>query len=92
MPCYGPETNSCKELRDELDEATGHLCWVLNYLKKKKLIKDVPLAIREWSAQHDELDKEREDEQKRAREQYETRQKALKKLTRAEREALGLDG
>lgn len=96
MPCYDSRDDLDRyESRRELDEVTRVACNLVQYLRKMKLdpavIKDLDKETREWVKEHDEMDKERLEQEAADKRRKDFKKKALKKLNYKERVALGLE-
>jgi hypothetical protein len=99
MPCYatgsaeGDAALDAREARQELTRVTRIACELAEAIRGSgqafwfdRLSKETQMWIRE----HDKIDKQRRREQNEVEERDRNRRRALKKLTTAERKALGL--
>lgn len=93
MPCYytgsaeGDANLAAKEARDALTEVTALLCSMCSAYENNQ---GVPAAVAKWWSQHKKMDRETRMRTSLEANRRFLRQKALKKLSKAEREALGL--
>ncbi len=94
MPCLGPDT--AEEDARELQDASRAACNLARALRKRfpkvwdELQDHLHPATIEWVAEHDKADRKREVEEKRERERRDLAQQARAKLSKREREALGI--
>lgn len=87
-----------EDRRRDLGEREAMLCAALTVLKANNLLNKINYkeagvtkkALEEWWAGHQRQDAMRRAEERRRAEQKRTKEEALKKLTPAERKALGL--
>lgn len=90
MPCdSGPGPSDWDRMYDKLNDSTRVACELAKLLTLEQL-QSVSKSTAEWIAEHWKLDKEREGREKQQRERLELASNARKKLTEAEREALGI--
>jgi hypothetical protein len=77
-----------------LDGATRAACALVNLIragwKGKDGLKLLPPSVRTWIERHDEVDRQRLLREKKKKEKQHLKAKALHKLSKKEREALGL--
>jgi hypothetical protein len=90
MPCLGPDEGEYSaELSRDVDKLTRMLCEMCRRADAgKKGMPDGETA--KWWKEHQKLDARREREEREERERKETAKKAFGKLSKKEREALGL--
>ena len=88
MPCFDSRVDDdTREARKRLDKATRVAC------ELSKLLRPGAILSREaavWITEHEKMDRARLAEERRQRQEKLLAQKALAKLTKAEREILGL--
>jgi hypothetical protein len=95
MPCYdgtGPGGTSYYEdplTKRRLDVATRVACTVLRKMNPEQL-RSLDPETQRWWASHQAEDKKREAREQAQRERLVLKEKALSKLTPAERKALGI--
>lgn len=94
MPCTdgGPPGPSREDvLKQRLDTATDLLCGLCKKLEKSKIGKKLMTReLAKWWQAHQEADRIREESERMRRERETTRQRALAKLSPAERRILGI--
>lgn len=90
MPCdSGPATSDWDRMYARLNDSTRVACELAKLLTLEQL-QTVSRPTAEWIEEHWRLDKERETSAKREQERLTLASNARKKLTEAEREALGI--
>ena len=91
MPCRSGDEEGGHSYWGELQEATQAACEMAKVLRSKDpLFSKLSRSTRDWVKEHDRIDGEREAREMAEQRQKETAAKALKKLSKAEREALRL--
>lgn len=86
MPCDSGGWGSDSDVYERLDELVRYLCEVLPLVPKDSMSP----RLRRWWRDHQAIDRERKAKERDKRERSELRSKVLKKLTKAERRALGI--
>ena len=91
MPCSDGYTND-PDLYERLNVATQAACELARFLRgmSKGGWEAVSKKTRHWVEHHDRMDVARIAREKREKRRQHVKKQALKKLSRAEREALGL--
>jgi len=95
MPCrddgYEISDKEYREgLRKQVDSLTDSLCSACRLLEQKNLLEKLPTKVREWWEEHKKADLVREARERAEKAQQALKEKALAKLTQAEKRALGL--
>jgi hypothetical protein len=96
MPCTitgsfeGDARLAAAEANEEATRATQIACEAMRLLKRHSLLVAMSDASLEWFSHHEKIDLRRIENDRREQERYERRTAALAKLTREEREELGL--
>jgi len=100
MPCTdgGAPYDTDNSVQERLDKVTRMLCTLANATEDQGfgMINDFGIPrkdakeIREWLAEHNEMDRERREAEESEQREAKLKKDALKKLTAAERKALGL--
>lgn len=96
MPCVsGDPIDDIADAQRSADRATRAACNIVAVARRLKLwgriVAEISNATRDWLAEHDKADAERRAEEAAEREERKLRRKALSKLSRKERELLGVD-
>ena len=98
MPCYytgtaeGDARLAADEAHKSLTEVTAHLCWLCDYnerLLQANVLRERP-PLWAWWQKHKALDAQHREQAAYEARQLVFRQAALRKLTKEEKEALGL--
>ena len=91
MPCEsGDIHDDLRDAYDRADAATRAACEMARILRAYHKFDQLSQETRRWVKRHGRIDRERERDEKREREHSESKERALAKLSRKEREVLGL--
>ncbi len=88
---YHPRAYNLSISQDLLDKSTATLCMRLTDIEKKGNITDYSLELQTWWRDHQESDKRHDAEDKEEKRLARLRKAAAKRLTKNQRDALGID-
>lgn len=90
MPCRDDSGYSNSYHKDELDKRTDQLCTQLGYLEEVGLQHHIHGSLRPWWDAHKKQDAECKAEAKKIQDRKEAKEAALAKISKKDRELLGL--
>lgn len=87
---YHPDAYNVGITKEGCDSLTAQVCEKLTEIEKRQDISKYSLELQIWWRDHKAADKKREKQEKKNANKESLKKKALAKLTKAERKALGL--
>jgi len=95
MPCrdYDYDAMRASENKRRLDTMAAQLCRAMKLIEETGNIRNAGITpnMRKWWEEHKQCDRDRRKEEKRKRAAKMRRKRALRKLTEADKRALGVD-